>query len=496
MRWNGRTAAPMSVLSSLALKGARCGYTGPDGTVAFSYDNTNQLTGASGARSESYSYDANGNRTMTGYSTGTGNRLSSDGTYNYTYDNEGNLATKTTIADNAQTTYAWDYRNRLTQVVVKNGAGQTLTTDVFTYDVEDRRIGKSVNGTQTWTSYDGPNAWGDYNSGGSLTMRYLNGQAIDQVFARYDGTTVAWYLRDNINSVREIVKADGTVLDQVTYDSFGNITNETTPANGDRFKFTGREWDSEIGQYYYRAREYRPDIGKFESEDPVAFSAGDPNLYRYVFNEPNRSGDPTGLAPPGVDLKKKHNPFRWGYGIIGFGVNDDPKVKLPGVSVAVQWQWPENPHGVFTTVSVFAAVLPGPTTNWDPTSGGRRGATWAYHIPDALPGQGNVYVFEYTLNLDVNVTWTGPAGVLSNAWGTITDGTGATVLLYSDRTLGRRSRDVTVRLTVTAGNTNGFAIFTPVIFLDSIGQRATVRGGINVVSLQRIWPTRGPIVTL
>ncbi len=38
-----------------------------------------QLTAVSGWRSESYSYDATGNRTMSGYQTGTGNRLLADG---------------------------------------------------------------------------------------------------------------------------------------------------------------------------------------------------------------------------------------------------------------------------------------------------------------------------------------------------------------------------------------------------------------------------------
>jgi YD repeat-containing protein len=41
-----------------------------------------------------YSYDPNGNRTLTGYQTGPGNRLLSDGTWDYTYDPEGNLTRK------------------------------------------------------------------------------------------------------------------------------------------------------------------------------------------------------------------------------------------------------------------------------------------------------------------------------------------------------------------------------------------------------------------
>jgi hypothetical protein len=82
----------------------------------------------------------------------------------------------------------FSFRGKLT-----DSGGNTVTDDVFKYDVEDRHIGKSVNGTQSRTSYDGPNAWGDYNSGGTLTTRHRNGNAIDQLFARYDGATVAYY---------------------------------------------------------------------------------------------------------------------------------------------------------------------------------------------------------------------------------------------------------------------------------------------------------------
>jgi len=40
--------------------------------------------------------------------------LTSDGTYNYTYDKEGNMLTQTHISDSQVTNYTWDYRNRLT----------------------------------------------------------------------------------------------------------------------------------------------------------------------------------------------------------------------------------------------------------------------------------------------------------------------------------------------------------------------------------------------
>lgn len=42
---------------------------------------------------------------------------------------------------------------------------------------------------------------------------------------------------------------------------------------------------------------YDPTIGRWISEDPIGFTAGDPNLYRYVGNSPTNFTDPSGLQP-------------------------------------------------------------------------------------------------------------------------------------------------------------------------------------------------------
>jgi RHS repeat-associated protein len=151
-----------------------------------------------------------------------------------------------------------------------------------------------------WTVYDGVNPYADFDGTGSLTTRYLaDPRRPDVLFARVaaNGTT-AWYLRDNINSVRQVVSPTGTVLNAITYDSFGNVLSETNPANGDRFKYTGREYDAELGIYYYRARYYGSATGRFLGEDPKGFGAGDANLYRYVGNQPTGRIDPMGLDWP------------------------------------------------------------------------------------------------------------------------------------------------------------------------------------------------------
>src|SRR5262249_11314797 len=51
-----------------------------------------------------------------------------------------------------------------------------------------------------------------------------------------------------------------------------------------------------IGQYYAGARNYAPSTGRWTTQDPLSFAAGDANLYRYVGNDSPNLVDPLGLA--------------------------------------------------------------------------------------------------------------------------------------------------------------------------------------------------------
>jgi RHS repeat-associated protein len=212
--------------------------------------------------------------------------------------------TKTEIATGKKWEYTWDYRNRLTNVKEKNASGQILKESNFTYDPFDKLIIRSVDpdgpGPQPAsvikTVYDGVHPYADFNGSNSLTDRYLYGPAVDMLLANLepDGD-LFWYLTDHLGTVRDIANKTGSVVDHIKYASFGHVISESQPSNGDRFKFTARELESALDDYFYRARWYDDDAGRFIAEDPIGFKAGDPNLYRYVHNAPTRYVDPTGL---------------------------------------------------------------------------------------------------------------------------------------------------------------------------------------------------------
>jgi YD repeat-containing protein len=244
-----------------------------DGTSGLS----SQVTGAThtSQTNEGYSYDANGNRTNSGYSTGANNRLTSDGTYNYQYDAEGNRTRRTEIATGKYDTFAWDHHNRLTAVQSYTSAGVLTKQVQYTYDVYDRRIGPprriDTDGNGTWDTtqrfvYDGEDIVQAFSGSatGSLTNRYLVGPNTDEILsdeqvAGGTSTAVTWSLADNLGSVRDLVQYipgtnTTTVVNHVVYDTFGQIKSQANPGAPGLFAYTGREWDADVGKYYYRAR--------------------------------------------------------------------------------------------------------------------------------------------------------------------------------------------------------------------------------------------------
>jgi RHS repeat-associated protein len=254
------------------------------------------LTGATHGNQadEAYQYDANGNRINSGYRAGANNQLLNDGTYTYGYDGEGNRTRRVETATGKVTEYVWDYRNRLTSVLFKDAGGAVAKTIDYLYDGDNQRIGKRIDGAVTERYVLDRNQIAlVFDGNGNQTHRYLYGTQIDQVLADETPARTLWALGDNQGTIRDLIDNGGSLVEHLTYDSFGKIIS--APITDFRYGYTGREQDSETGLDYYRARYYDAANGKFISEDPLGFGAGDGNLTRYVGNSPTNAIDPSGL---------------------------------------------------------------------------------------------------------------------------------------------------------------------------------------------------------
>lgn len=241
---------------------------------------------------ESYSYDAVGNRlsslNVSSYSYNNSNELtsSSDG-YSYTYDFNGNTLTKANSSGTTQ--YAWDFENRLTNVTLPNGGGVVA----FKYDFLGMRIQKSgPNGTTNYV-YDGNDLIQELDGSGAVLARYARDSRSDETLAMLRGTTLTFYNTDGIDSVTSLTGASTSLIQTYDFDSFGHRTGSGGSVVNS-LQYAGRELDDETGLLYLRSRYYVPESGRFLSEDEWRFRAT-PNFYAYVGNDPVGFADPMGL---------------------------------------------------------------------------------------------------------------------------------------------------------------------------------------------------------
>lgn len=282
--------------------------TDVNGLTDFSYDNRSQLIEADRSETdprvdEFYQYDANGNRVAShlhgdGYETGPANRLFSDGTYDYKYDDEGNMTRRTSIETGEYRVFEWDHRNRLRSVTDHAVDGTRTNAAGFVFDVFNRRIRRKIDldGSGPLLSvnldfaYDGMDVILGVGSGGAELTRYLHGPGLDDLLTNENRSGVEFSYSDHLGSIIGTLAETTDATDQVSYDSFG--LSEVEP---NRFGYTGREGELTIGLQYNRARFYDANTGRFLSQDPIGFRGHDENLYRYASNNPVGTSDPLGL---------------------------------------------------------------------------------------------------------------------------------------------------------------------------------------------------------
>ncbi|MGG1517988.1 RHS repeat-associated core domain-containing protein [Paenibacillus oryzisoli] len=151
-----------------------------------------------------------------------------------------------------------------------------------------------------------------YGAGGErISMTYLPAYDANNGWDPHDGTAGAepgvaprtlFYLNDALGSPLSLIEKDGRVSSRFHYDEFGIPTDAKKfdvnwPGPDSLFGYTGLGYDYYSGLSYARARYYKPELGRFVSEDTYKGQIDNPlslNLYTYVANNPLTRIDPSG----------------------------------------------------------------------------------------------------------------------------------------------------------------------------------------------------------
>ncbi len=228
------------------------------------------------------------------------------------YDAQGNLTRKTS----GDTTWRYAYNGRQQLASVKRN-GQIVAR--YRYDLWGRRIWRWVGGKTTLYHHDPAGRLVALTRpDGHLiaTFHYERGRT---VVRRHDQTLSLH--TDHLGSTQRITDEAGNIVWQADYSPFGRLRND--PPDFDCPLFTGRLWDAESGLYYFGARHYDPEIGRFTTPDPWTGGPDDvrlvggmgsvpslpeswlaqprlANRYLYCLNNPATYRDPEGLGVLGT----------------------------------------------------------------------------------------------------------------------------------------------------------------------------------------------------
>ncbi len=262
-------------------------------------------TASTGTNLESYSYDANGNRsavTNSGGTIGAGeivtdnqDRLLTHGDWTYTYNEDGQMESRTEASSGDIWLYTYDAVGNLLEVVPPGGA-HPIT---YIIDARNRRVGREVDGVEQFLYGDQLNPVAELDGAGALVSRFVYGTS-DHVpdYMVRGGTTYRFLIDQNGNVVGVYNTTTNTMAQTWDYDAYGRVVGGGTTEVGfsQPFGFAGGLYDEDTGLVRFGARDYRPEVGSWAAKDPLRFAAGDASLLLYVGGDPVNFYDHTGLA--------------------------------------------------------------------------------------------------------------------------------------------------------------------------------------------------------
>ena len=226
------------------------------------------------------------------------------------YDANGN-----TLTDENGNCYQWDALDRLTKIIYPSGA-----SSLFAYDGLSRRVqiveknsSSMVTSTKNYL-WIGQEMAEERDGSNAVTKRFFS-QGEQQIIG--DTSTVFYYTKDHLGSIREMCSSTGSIVARYGYDSYG-ITTLVQGSNLATFQFTGDYYHASSGLNLTKYRAYDSTTGEWLSRDPIGENGGI-DLYDYVDNDPIDSVDAMGLRgswhpqtpPPKIPTSTLKCPDGW-----------------------------------------------------------------------------------------------------------------------------------------------------------------------------------------
>jgi RHS repeat-associated protein len=283
-----------------------------------SYDDEDRLTGyarTSGTFTQSWNLTKVGdwtsvttNGTAQNRTHGPTHELLTAGGQNISTDVKGNitLLPLNLTPQSSPLALIWDFDNKLRSADLGNNSSVDVN---FQYDALGRRVARTgTGGSVVYVQHD-QQTIADYPVGGvasTPTYRYVYASYIDEpVVRKAAGTsgTIHYYHRNQQYSITAMTTSTGAVAERYAYTAYGQpaILNAsgtvlTSSAVGNRYTYTGREWDETLGLHHFRARWMSPLAGRFLGRDPIEYEGSEWGLYESLDSNALTNRDPRGLA--------------------------------------------------------------------------------------------------------------------------------------------------------------------------------------------------------
>lgn len=274
------------------------------GTETYGYDDLNRLTSVSGitGQAESYTYFNNGNiKTKTGiadafaYGDGAGpHAVTSIGGKTYQYDARGNMTQRG--GDNV----VYSSFNKPTSIASSNGDA------LFKYTPNRSRFSHVTDQQIVYYAAGGGYEEIYQKSNDSFQQRHYIGSNLilnrnfDHLTSAANDDALEYLHRDYKDSVVAITDATGALKQRLSYKPFGERRDGDN--TNDRRGFTDHEHLAESGLIHMNGRVYDPLLGRFLSPDILVqapYNSQSYNRYSYVWNNPVSFVDPSGYAVEG-----------------------------------------------------------------------------------------------------------------------------------------------------------------------------------------------------